>query len=207
MTAEIARHLRGRGPLLAAGLILVAGLVWLVAARATDTEPSDDGEVFRRIDAYLADQLADSRIPGASLAIVEDGRIVHARGFGTDGRGNSVDEDTPLWIGSNTKSVTALAVMQLSDDLVDLDAPVQRYLPDFRVADPEASAEITVRHLLHQTSGLSRLDGRRFVAHPGQGTMSETVEEMADLEPTGPSVRPSSTPTSTPSSSASSSSR
>lgn len=175
--------LRGHGPLLAAGLILTAGLVWLAVDRVTDPEPPDDGDLYQQIDAYLADQLADSRIPGASLAVVEGGRIVHSRGFGADGHGNSVDEDTPFWIGSNTKSVTALAIMQLVEDgLVDLDAPVQRYLPDFRVADPEASAEITVRQLLHQTSGLSRLDGRRFVAGPGQGTMDDTVEDMADLE-------------------------
>ncbi len=52
-------------------------------------------------------------------------------------------------IGSLTKSFTALAVMQLVEQgKVELDAPVQRYLPWFRVADEAASAQITVRHLL-----------------------------------------------------------
>ena len=43
---------------------------------------------------------------------------------------------------------------------IDLDAPVQRYLPWFRVADPQASAQMTVRHLLNQTSGMPTLAGR-----------------------------------------------
>ncbi len=62
---------------------------------------------------------------------------------------------TPFFIGSLTKSFTALAVMQLVEaGKIELDAPVQRYLPWFRVADLWASARMTVRHLLNQTSGL-----------------------------------------------------
>lgn len=56
---------------------------------------------------------------------------------------------------SVSKSFTALAVMQLAEaGKLELDAPLQRYLPWFRVADPLASASITVRHLLNQTSGI-----------------------------------------------------
>jgi CubicO group peptidase (beta-lactamase class C family) len=58
------------------------------------------------------------------------------------------------------KSFTALAVMQLVEECkIELDAPVQCYLPWFRVADPQSSAAITVRHLLNQTSGLPMLPG------------------------------------------------
>ena len=72
---------------------------------------------------------------------------------------------TPFIIGSLTKSFTALAVMQLVEDgKVELDAPVERYLPWFRVADPQASVQITVRHLLNQTSGLPQLSGLRLLA-------------------------------------------
>ena len=72
---------------------------------------------------------------------------------------------TPFFIGSLTKSITALAVMQLVEaGKVELDAPVQRYLPWFRVADPQASAQMTVRHLLNQTSGLPMLRGMAALA-------------------------------------------
>jgi CubicO group peptidase (beta-lactamase class C family) len=59
-----------------------------------------------------------------------------------------------------SKAFTALAVLQLVEaGKLDLDTPIQRYLPWFRVADEVASAQITVRHLLTQTSGLSHAAG------------------------------------------------
>lgn len=81
---------------------------------------------------------------------------MHVRGLGrARPRGEVPTPRTPFFIGSLTKSITALGVMQLVEaGKVELDAPVQHYLPWFRVADPQASAQITVRHLLNQTSGL-----------------------------------------------------
>ncbi len=174
---------RPHGMALAVALVLAAGMAWLGVEVAADDSPSTSGDVYDRIDAVVADELDDSRIPGASLAVVEDGRTVHAAGFGTDGRGNPVTAETPFWIGSNTKSITALAVMQLAEDgVIDLDSPVRRYLPDFRVADPAASEAITVRHLLNQTSGIARVDGIKAVARGGEESMRETVAEMAHLQ-------------------------
>ena len=64
---------------------------------------------------------------------------------------------TPFVIGSITKPFTALGITQLVEaGKIELDAPVQRYLPWFRVADPSASKLITVRELLYQTSGISQ---------------------------------------------------
>ena len=106
-------------------------------------------------------------IPGVSLAIVEGDQIVHLRGFGqARPGGESPSPETPFFIGSLTKSFTALAVMQLVEaGKVELDAPVQRYLPWFRVADPQASAQMTVRHLLNQTSGLPLLPSWQLLAN------------------------------------------
>jgi len=112
------------------------------------------------IDAYIEQQMARLSIPGASLAIVEGDKITHLRGFGQARPGEAPSPRTPFFIGSITKSFTGVAVMQLVEaGKIDLDAPVQRYLPWFRVADPQASAQITVRHLLNQTSGLSTACG------------------------------------------------
>ena len=84
---------------------------------------------------------------------------------------------TPFIIGSVSKSLTALAVMQLVEaNRIELDAPVRQYLPWFRVADEKASAEITVRHLLNHTSGLSTKTGRSF---QGDGDTSDTALEQA----------------------------
>jgi CubicO group peptidase (beta-lactamase class C family) len=118
------------------------------------------------IDAYLAGQMRRLKIPGLALAIVEGDQIVYQRGYGRARPGGEAPTpQTPFVLGSTTKSFTALAVMQLVEaGQVMLDAPVQRYLPWFRVADPQASVQITVRHLLNQNSGLPMLPGMVLLA-------------------------------------------
>ena len=151
---------------MAAGVLLALGLALFADRRARrnaapNRPPQNDN--FEEIDAHIEQQMERLNIPGAALAIVEDGEIVHQRGFGRARPGGEAPSpQTPFIIGSLTKSFTALAVVQLVEDgKVELDAPVQRYLPWFRVADPLASAQITVRHLLNQTSGLPQLSGLR----------------------------------------------
>jgi CubicO group peptidase (beta-lactamase class C family) len=121
---------------------------------------------YAHIDAYLERQLTALNIPGAALAIIEGAAIVHVRTFGRAGPdGHAPTPQTPFFIGSLTKSITAVAVMQLVEaGKVELDAPVQRYLPWFRVADPQATAQLTVRHLLNQTSGFAQAAGMRPLA-------------------------------------------
>jgi CubicO group peptidase (beta-lactamase class C family) len=108
------------------------------------------------IDAYIENEMRDVHIPGLALGIVHNDEVVHLRGFGeADRAGRAVTPQTPFILASVSKTFTAVAIMQLVESgKVDLDAPVRRYLPDFRVADENASAQITVRHLLHHTSGL-----------------------------------------------------
>ncbi len=128
---------------------------------------------------YIAEQMQRNRIPGVAVAIVAHDSVVYARGFGTDGVGASVTERTAFVLGSMSKSVTALAVMQLVEQhLVQLDAPVQLYLPWFRVADTRASARITVRHLLHHTSGIPTNAPR---ATGASRTLTDQVRALADV--------------------------
>lgn len=107
------------------------------------------------IDAYLADALDATGLPGASVVVTRGDRVVHAAGYGRDSSGRPVTADTPMRVASVSKSFTAMAVMILVDEgRVALDDPVVRHLPELRTADPRAR-DITVRHLLNQTSGLS----------------------------------------------------
>lgn len=130
-------------------------------AKRASAKPAFNRASYDAIDAYIEQQMRRLKIPGVSLAIVEGDRIVHLRGFGRARPGGEVPTpQTPFALGSTTKSFTALAVMRLVEaGKVELEAPVQRYLPWFRVADPKASAQMTVRHLLNQTSGMSMLAG------------------------------------------------
>ncbi len=129
--------------------------------KPVSAKPAHNNASYDEVDAYVEQQMRRLSIPGVSLAIVEGDQIVHQRGFGYAGPdGEAPSPQTPFLIGSLTKSFTALAVMQLVEaGKIVLDAPIQRYLPWFRVADPHASAQITVRHLLNQTSGLSTSSG------------------------------------------------
>ncbi len=132
-----------------------------VAPTKPDSKRAANSPSYNKIDAYIEAQMKRLSIPGAVLAVVEGDQITRLRGFGQARPGGETPAaQTPFAIGSLTKSFTALAIMQLVEaGKVELDAPVQRYLPWFCVADAQASAQITVRHLLNQTSGFSMLDG------------------------------------------------
>src|SRR5689334_16568379 len=99
--------------------------------------PADDAEIV----AFVADQIHDTGIPGGAVAIVRNGHVSTAQGFGVaDSSGRPVTATTPFTIGSLSKSITATAVMQLVQaGSVDLDTPVQRYVPEFGLADAAAA--------------------------------------------------------------------
>lgn len=138
---------------------LPLGLFFLLAGMTVvrgRTQASRDKTDHKAIDEYITQRMSAARIPGIALAIVKGDQIVYLKGYGrADESGRPVTPQTSFIIGSITKPFTAMAVMQLVDaGQVELDAPVQRYIPWFRVADGKASAQITVRMLINQTSGL-----------------------------------------------------
>jgi CubicO group peptidase (beta-lactamase class C family) len=114
-----------------------------------------------KVDEYVASEMRATGVPGLAIAIVVDHATVYAKGFGVAGEsGAAIAADTPFILGSLSKSFTAMAVMQLVEaDRIELDAPVQRYIPWFAVSDVAASAKITVRELLNHTTGLSGQTG------------------------------------------------
>ena len=145
---------------------------------------------FAAIDKFIESEMQAQRIPGLAVGIVKGDQIVYLKGYGiADPSGRAVTPQTPFIIGSLSKSFTALAVMQLVEaGKIELDAPVQRYLPWFRVADEKASAQITVRHLLYQTSGLSTKTGRSFQGSgdTGDSALEQAVRKLSTAELTEP---------------------
>ncbi|MHB1311676.1 MAG: serine hydrolase [Gemmatimonadaceae bacterium] len=95
--------------------------------------------------------------PGAAVAVVKDGKVIVARGYGLKmlGSPEKVSPDTRFGIASNTKAFTATAIgMLVEEGKLQWDAPVIRYLPDFAMYDPFVTREITIRDLLVHRSGL-----------------------------------------------------
>jgi CubicO group peptidase (beta-lactamase class C family) len=148
-------------------LILIGLTAMENTARASDSEPRAD---IAAIDSFVRAQMRANNIPGLALAITHNKTILHIRGFGIAGKNRKVTPQTPFFIGSLSKSFTALAMMQLAEKgKIVIDSPVQTYLPWFEVGDKNASAQITVRHLLNQTGGL-------------EGGLKENLSQDADME-------------------------
>ncbi|MDR7161884.1 serine hydrolase domain-containing protein [Arthrobacter sp. BE255] len=123
------------------------------------SQPAAPEQAYRALDSFLQDQLDAVGIPGAAVAVVQHGVQVHSAAFGrADESGRPMTAQTPVLLASTSKSLTAIAVMQqVEAGRLRLDEPVQTYLPWFTLDDGRSS-KITVRHLLHQASGMSSKD-------------------------------------------------
>ncbi len=168
-----------KSPFLAAAFIAV-----VTGICGTSLAPAQD---FAAIDSVFQRELRRGHIPGAALVIVKADRIVHVRGFGiADPSGRAVTPQTPFYLGSTTKSITAMALLQLVEEgRIELDAPVQRYLPWFTLADSAVSRTITVRDLLVHRGKIPARYSERFLAE--DDTASTSAEEhlrwLADKKP------------------------
>ena len=111
----------------------------------------------KELDAYVQSVQKEFEVPGIALAIVKDGKVVIARGYGVRklGEAAKVDDQTLFGIASNTKAFTATALgILVEEGKLEWDAPVVRYLPWFQLSDPYVTREITIRDLLVHRSGL-----------------------------------------------------
>jgi CubicO group peptidase (beta-lactamase class C family) len=138
---------------------------------------------FPDVDSFVADLMALYDIPGVAIALVQNGEVLYVQGYGVRSTATAVPvtPDTLFAIGSVTKSFTALGALQLVDQgLIALDAPIITYLPNFTLADPGATQQVTVRQLLAQTSGLPGGDDTPW--YSGRiTTLQEAVDYAANL--------------------------
>ena len=109
------------------------------------------------LDAFVEQAMREFGVPGLALAIVKDGKVVLARGYGvkTIGTTDKVDAQTQFGIASNTKVFTAVALgMLVEQGKLQWDKPVIDYLPSFAMYDPFVTRELSIRDLLVHRSGL-----------------------------------------------------
>jgi CubicO group peptidase (beta-lactamase class C family) len=144
---------------------------------------SNHSGTFSEIDEYIQRQMENGDIPGLSVAIFQHGEIYYLKGFGVTSLSNPspVTPQTVFDLASISKSFTALGVMLLADQgLVDLDTSVQHYLADFQPNDPR-SAQITVRQLLNQTSGLPGTFSEPLIYYQGSDAMEKLLAAVNRL--------------------------
>lgn len=117
---------------------------------------------LKKLDAYYAKALKDWDIPGMSIAIVKDGKMIFAKGYGVKeaGKSEAPDENTLYAIASNTKAMTAAMIAQLVEEgKLGWNDKVKKYLPYFELYDPYVSSETTIRDILSHRVGLGTFSG------------------------------------------------
>jgi len=139
---------------------------------------------LRNFDAYVRQAVADWHVPGLSVAVVKDGEVVFAQGYGVRelGMAGAVDAETLFAIGSTTKAMTAAALgMMVDEGLLGWNDPVVDHLPWFRLADPALAAEVRVRDLLTHNVGLPNAD---YLWYERDVPRREVVESLRYVEAT-----------------------
>jgi CubicO group peptidase (beta-lactamase class C family) len=137
-------------------------------------------------DAYVATVLKAFAVPGMAVAIVKDGKVVLAKGYGVRklGAPAPVDPRTRFGIASNTKVFTATALALLVEEgKLEWDAPVTRYLPWFAMYDPFVTHELTVRDLLVHRSGLGLGAGDLLWWPPSTYDRKEIARRLRFIKP------------------------
>ena len=137
-------------------------------------------------DAYVERVMRTFAVPGMAVAIVKDGRVVVAKGYGVRDlrKPEPVDARTRFGIASNTKIVTATALgLLVEEGKVEWDAPVVRYLPWFAMYDPYVTRELTVRDLLVHRSGLGLGAGDLLWWPPSTYDRKEIARRLRFIRP------------------------
>jgi CubicO group peptidase (beta-lactamase class C family) len=136
------------------------------------------------LNAFIPGAMSEADVPGAAVAVVQDGRVVYERAFGVKASGHAepMTLDTQLMISSTTKSLTTLMMATLVDDgLMGWDTPVVDILPSFRVADPELSRSITMQNLVCACSGVPRRD-YEFILNARTLSAEDVVRSLAGFQ-------------------------
>src|SRR5271156_841420 len=135
-----------------------------------------------KLDSIIGPMLRAARVPGAAIAVVAGGEVVYAQGYGYRDLVAKlpVTPDTVYPIASTTKAINATLLGMLVDEgRLAWDAPVQNYLPRFRIGDSSRSSQITVRDLLLMRTGLPRHDWL-WIENPTN--RADLVERLRYLE-------------------------
>jgi CubicO group peptidase (beta-lactamase class C family)/D-alanyl-D-alanine dipeptidase len=156
---------------------LVLGLFLVLTSRA-------DEDAFTELGEAIAVEAKNKNLPMLSIVLVDEGGVVWSFGVGTSATNPKLaaDGDTTYRIGSVSKLFTDIVVMQMVDrEILDLDAPVTHYLPEFAPDNP-FDEPITLRSLMSHSSGLVREPPAGNYFDPGAQSLADTVLSLNETE-------------------------
>ncbi len=136
-----------------------------------------------RYDAYVQQAVKDWRVPGLTVTVIKDGKVLFKKGYGIreSGKPDAVDTQTLFAMASTTKAMTAACLGMLVDEgKLNWDDPVMNYLPDFQLYDPAVTRELRVRDLLIHNTGVGNAD---FLWASMQISSDEILHRMRLVKP------------------------
>lgn len=141
----------------------------------------------KQIDSVAEKTLTALNVPGIAVAVVKDGKVIHAKGYGVRSLKNNlkVDENTLFGIASNTKAFTAAALAMLIDEKkITWDTKVTDIIPEFKLYDAYVTSEFTISDLLSHRSGLG-LGAGDLMIWPDSSTVSkkQIIHNLRYLKP------------------------
>jgi CubicO group peptidase (beta-lactamase class C family) len=166
--------------------LVFAAAAILVSACSALAQNITQGGPPADLDAYVARAMKTFGVPGMSVAIVKDGKVVVAKGYGVRKLGDPapVDENTLFGIGSNTKAFTSAALAMLVDEgKIAWDDPMYERLPGFQMYDPYVSHEMTIRDLLTHRSGMGLGEGDLLFWPHSTYTRDDIIYRLRFMKP------------------------
>jgi len=183
------RHTFARFRVRAGGPVAtLAVLAALVAAALVVRTTAQDAPDIAALDHYFAKTRVDWEVPGMAVAIVKDGRVVLAKGYGVRqlGGADPVDDQTLFAIASNTKAFTAAALAILvREGKLGWDDRVVDHLPWFQLYDPYVTSDARIRDLLSHRTGFTAYSGD-LVWYGTTYSREEVVRRARYLKPVAP---------------------
>jgi CubicO group peptidase (beta-lactamase class C family) len=145
-----------------------------------------DAKRLAELTRFIEDGRQKLGIPGVSIGIVENGKVIFADGFGRRDIGNAAkpDGDTLYMIASNTKALTTLMLAKLvQEGKVTWETPVTKILPSFKLGDADTTSRVLVKHLICACTGLPRQD-LEWIFEFHDVTPENIMVTLAGMQPT-----------------------
>ncbi len=155
-----------------------------VRAAGSAIARSDNSAVIAMLEPFIEREMANNGLPAVSIALVDDQKVVWSKGFGFADPAKKIPAtaETVYRVGSVSKLFTDIAVMQLVEKgVLDLDAPVTRYLSAFRPKDPFGKP-VTLRQMMSHRSGLVREPPVGSYFDPTGPTLAQTIASLNHTE-------------------------
>jgi CubicO group peptidase (beta-lactamase class C family) len=145
-----------------------------------------DAVRIAQIKAFVETSMQKLGIPGASLALIDDGKVVYEGGLGVRelGKPDLVDENTLFMAASNTKGMTTLLLSELADEKkLRWDEPVTEAYPAFKLGDPETTKKVLIKNLVCACTGLPRQD-LEWIFEFKNATPETSLALLGTMQPT-----------------------